>query len=713
MTDKFTIAGITDFNKIQYSFSSRETIWSPDQIKVFDGEREIPSEYITNIGVKSSFGVITLTERLDITRKYTLRIDGIGERTVVPTSVFDTEEFAALYHYDGGDLGAHIEKNRTVFKLWAPTASKVVLNLFDKGEGGKARMSVPMTRGDKGVWTERISCSHGTYYTYSVTTALGTAEAVDPYARTVGVGGKRGMVVDLSKTDPKGWDEDLEFSTGISKYTDAVIWEVHIRDFSNRIEDSAYKGKYLAFTERGLVNRDGIPVGVDHLVDMGITHVHLLPAFDYATVDEKNPDNGFNWGYDPQNYNAPEGSYSTDPYHGEVRIKEFKQMVKGLHDAGVGVVMDVVYNHTYESDGAFHKIVPYYYYRYTSAGMNMNASGCGNDTASERYMYGKFMVESLKYWLREYHLDGFRFDLMGLHDLATMKRIEHAVHAINPEALIYGEGWDMGTTIDGSPRATQYNIAGISASYGAVGAVAVFNDVMRDGLKGSAFYRGSRGYINGAPYEGVHRVKFGMLGGMAYGYGWGVADAAVVNYMSAHDNHTLWDKLALANADYDIETRVKMVKLGAAIIMLSRGIPFMQAGEEMLRSKDGDENSYRSSDEINNIRWEALKKGSAALSTYEYYRGLIKMRRAHRVFRSDGKVNLGFNEFHGGALAVYFDSTYDKALAIINPHSEPIDYIVDGSWGLIADGFRAGADIIEWHSGNVTVAPYSVNIYVR
>ena len=539
---------------------------------------------------------------------------------------------------------------------------------------------------------------------------MGTQEATDPYARAAGVNGNRSMVVDLSTTDPENWDES--FKAGITSYSQAVIWEVHVRDFSNTIADSQHKGKYLAFTERGLKNENGIPVGVDYLVDLGVTHVHLLPVYDYATVDETKLDTPqFNWGYDPKNYNVPEGSYSTDPYHGEVRIKEYKQMVQGLHDAGLGVIMDVVYNHTYDGNSAFNRIVPYYYYRYTPTGANTSASGCGNDTASERYMFRKFMVDSVRYWASEYDLDGFRFDLMGLHDLQTMQEIEKAVHEVNPEALIYGEGWTMGATVDGSDQANQGNISKITPH--GIGAVAVFNDVIRDGLKGSTFDTLSTGFISGSYAANKLKIQFGINGGTGIAATWNVKNQMSVNYMSAHDNHSLWDKLAISNPNDSVETRMAMNKLGAGIIMVSKGIPFMQAGEEMMRSKDGDENSYKSSDAVNNIRWNTLAEGSDAYAMMLYYKGLIEMRKAYPILGTDGSVKITYGSFGtDGMSALYEAADGTRALVLINPTSQAFPYTLEGQWNLIADGTRAGSQVLATESGNITVDGISIRIYL-
>ncbi|MBE6977320.1 MAG: type I pullulanase [Ruminococcaceae bacterium] len=715
---KFTLAGMIDFNTIQYSLTPKVTLTTLDQIKLYDGDREVPISSVTNMNVASTTANIKVEEKLDITKIYEIEIEGYGRKAVMPTRVFDSQEFIDNYTYDGDDLGPVIRGDNTTFKVWAPTASKVVLNLFEAGNGGSAYKTVEMVRGEKGVWEHTEPCGHGTYYTYSVTTAAGTQEATDPYAKSAGLNGDRSMVIDLDSTDPVNWD--APYTAGTDTYTQAVIWEVHVRDFSNKIVSSQYKGKYLAFTERGLTNSAGVSIGVDYLVNLGITHVHLLPVYDYATVDEANPDSQFNWGYDPKNYNVPEGSYATNPYDGAVRVNEYKQMVQALHEAGIGVVMDVVYNHTYDANSSLNRIVPYYYYRYTASGANSSASGCGNDTASERYMYRKFMVDSVSYWAEEYKLDGFRFDLMGLHDLETMRQIEQAVHAINPDALIYGEGWTMGSTIDGSAQANQTNIDNIKPSEGAAGAVAVFNDAIRDGLKGSVFQTTSKGYINGNFKGAALQVKFGIAGGgLNAGVGWRVSKNGVINYMSAHDNNTLWDKLALSNPDNTVEERLAMNRLGAAIVMISHGTPFWQAGEEMLRSKpkaDGgfDENSYKSSDEINNIDWEVLVPGSIEYEMMCYYQGLIAMRKSVSLFTAQSGVAVSFKDLPGGGMVVTFDNHMGGfAKVVINPTEQTDTFTLDGEWKLIATDTQAGSQTIRVDSGEVQIPARGILVYVN
>ncbi len=699
---EFKMAGIISPSEIRYSVAPAARIASLDEVRVLDGDREVPLAALDTLGEEKSTGVITTAEPLELSRIYRVEIEGFGSAPAVPTEVFDSEEFLAQYVYEGDDLGATIRGGETAFKLWAPTASAVTLRLFEKGDGGEPFEELAMERGEKGVWSAVYPCGHGIYYTYAVTTSLGTQEAVDPYARSAGVNGERGMVVDLVSTDPEGF-RDSGFIDSLRSYGDAVIWEVHVRDFSNTIASSQYPGKYLAFTETGLTNSAGVPIGVDYLRDLGVTHVHLQPVYDYATVDESSDKPQFNWGYDPKNYNVPEGSYSTDPYDGAVRVNEFKQMVQSLHAQGIGVVMDVVYNHTFSLDSNLNRIVPYYYYRYNPDGSPSNGSGCGNETASERAMFRKYMVDSICYWAREYQIDGFRFDLMALHDLETMQQIESALHAINPQALIYGEGWTGGgSTLPGTQRADQANIRTIKATNGGIGAVAVFNDAIRDGLKGSVFDIKSTGYINGsADKTTAARVIFGILGGnKSAGAGWNVNGSMVINYMSSHDNNTLWDKLALSCPDASEEELLAMQRLGASIVMISRGTPFFLAGEEMLRTKGGDENSYMSSDAVNNLDWEVLVPGSAAYEMSRFYRDLIAVRRSNGFFMNS---ELKAEAQDDSSITVLWSlGGKPLARAYINPNAETMRVTLpEGEWTVLIgsdEGSLSGETSVEGRS---------------
>ena len=684
----FHFAGIVEENKIKYMIEPAARLSSLDQFAVYCGDQKVEIANVSSLNNEVNNGTIELKEPVDVSALYTVEIEGYGKHTAVPTGIFDSKAFIENYTYDGDDLGAVITEEGTTFKVWAPTASKVVLNLFKAGNDCDTYATVDMERGERGVWSTVQDCGHGTYYTYTVTTAVGTQEAVDPYAKAVGVNGNRGMVVDLKSTDPEGFAEE-QFDANLSSYRDAIIWEVHVRDFSNRLEASNYKGKYLAFTETGLTNNSGIPAGVDYIRQLGVTHVHLQPVYDFATVDESSSKEEFNWGYDPKNYNAPEGSYSTDPYHGEVRINEFKQMVQALHAQGLGVVMDVVYNHTYDGNSCLNKIVPYYYYRYTATGENANGSGCGNETASDRYMFRKYMIDSVSYWQKEYHIDGFRFDLMGLHDTTTMQKIENAVHTYNPQALLYGEGWTGDTSpLNPSQQAVQKNIKNVKASRGAIGSVAVFNDAIRDGLKGSVFDSKAKGYISGDPSKGnANKILFGITGGEhKVGVTWRIENAMIINYMSSHDNRTLWDILANGAPSASKEERIAMNRLGATVVLISKGTPFWLAGEEMLRTKNGDENSYKSSDEVNNIKWDVLQEGSDEYAMVEFYRSLIELRKAHDWIRNSNVTGEVLEE-NNALKVLYADGEKTEGAAFVNPGDAPMTVTLpEGTWTVLLGG---------------------------
>ncbi|MBQ5952392.1 MAG: type I pullulanase [Lachnospiraceae bacterium] len=710
----FASCGIISLNEIQYAIAPAMLIESLSAVHVYEEGKEVPIASLSSLNSEVEIGIIETKEPLDIRKNYSVTIDGFGTAPALPTKLFDSPEFIAEYVYDGDDLGAVIGKDgKTTFKVWAPTASKVVLNLFEAGDGGDAFEKADMVLGDKGVWSYTADCGHGTYYTYSVTTAAGTQDAVDPYAKAAGVNGERGMVIDLASTDPDGFRKTA-YDPDLDSYQDAVIWEVHVRDFSNKLAASKYPGKYLAFTETGLTNASGLPAGVDYLRKLDITHVHLQPVYDYQTVDETHPEDQFNWGYDPKNYNVPDGSYSTDPYHGEVRVNEFKQMVKALHENGIGVVMDVVYNHTYDGNSNLNKIVPYYYYRYTKDGKNSNGSGCGNETASERAMFRKYMVDSVTYWLTEYDLDGFRFDLMALHDVDTMQAVETAVHTIKPKALIYGEGWTGGaTTLPENRQMTQRNASKITWTGDAIGGIAVFNDTIRDGLKGSVFEKTGAGYINGeATKTTAKNVMFGLSGAEnEYRQTWSSDDQMVINYMSCHDNNTLWDKLHATCPDAAEEELLKMNRLGAAAVMFAKGTPFFLAGEEMLRTKQGDSNSYNSSDEINNIDWDALTPDSEAWKMANYYAELISVRENNSFIK---EADQSFELLDGNAIECTWsetaaDGSQGKVLGImiLNPADTELKaQLPEGKYKVLTDSDEGSVD------GSSVTVPAKAMVFV-
>lgn len=557
-------------------------------------------------------------------------------------NIFVTNEFEEKYCYDGKDLGATYSKDKTVFKVWAPTADKVSLTLYSKGSSEEAGDSVlgqyDLNLSDKGVYVCEVEGDlHGTYYTYNVTVKGVAKETCDVYAKASGVNSLRSMVVDLSKTNPEGWENDKHVTFPLEA---TQIWEVHVGDFSND-ETSGIKpehrGKFLAFTDmESTLNGDGVhPTCVNYLKKLGITHVHLLPSYDYGSIDESKENENINWGYDPVNYNVPEGSYSTNPYDGVVRIKEFKEMVMALHKAGISVVMDVVYNHTYSLDSVFEKTVPGYYYRQDENGKYTDGSACGNDTASDREMYRRYMIDSVMYWANEYHIDGFRFDLMGLHDVETMNKIRAAVNTIEgygKEMIIYGEPWSAGPSgfREGVVPADKKAINELAPG------ITVFNDDIRDAVKGPFNKLDVPGYVNGKADKEDDIMQV-IPGGFAADFGVQPEDPTkVINYVSAHDNSTLWDKLVdsvLKDNSYTVrnEKLVAMNKLAATIVQFSKGIPFMQAGEEGARTKFGEDNSYNMSKEINNINWARMYEYEDLI---EYYRGLMAIRNEYSQIKS-------------------------------------------------------------------------------
>ena len=549
-------------------------------------------------------------------------------------SLFPSLEFQERFHY-AGELGAIYHKHQTTFKLWAPTATEVVLITYPSGHNGIGHAH-PLTLDKNGVWVKTLPGDlHGVYYTYRVTVEGKTQEAVDPYAKAVGVNGKRGMVVDLERTNPKGWGRFQR--PALQQHQDAIIYEAHIRDISiDPASGIHFKGKYLGLTEQNTKGPGGVKTGLDHLKELGITHLHLLPVYDFYTVDEADPSTKeYNWGYDPHNYNALEGSYSIDPFNGEVRIKEFKEMVKTLGENGIGVILDVVYNHTYLTDNSnLNKIVPGYYYRQDAYGKFTNGSGCGNELATERSMVRKMIIDSIMYWAQEYKIAGFRFDLMGLYDIETMNQIREALNTIDPSIIMYGEGWTGGH----SPLADHKKA--LKGSMHQMPGIAAFNDDTRDGIKGNVFDQGNCGFINGANWA-KESVKFGIVGGIQHyqvnnhgvcysHHPWASEPSQTVNYAEAHDNLTLWDKLAASVNWANEQERIKMQKMAGAIILTSQGIPFLHAGMEFLRTKYGEYNSYNLPDEINMIDWERKMQ---YYDVFEYYQGLIQLRKSFSAFR--------------------------------------------------------------------------------
>lgn len=641
-------------------------------------------------------------------------------------------QYASLAEYPVyafADLGATYSPAGTTFKLWSPGAQAARLHLYTNDASAPA--STLDLVADNDVWTTQVDEDlDGTYYTFQIKWEdEWLPEATDPYARAAGTNGLRGQIVDLEATDPEGWDDD-DF-VALATPTDAVIYELHVRDLSIA-ENSGieHKGKFLGLAERGttLSEDTAVSTGLDHLVEMGVTHVHLLPSFDYLSVDEARLDTPqYNWGYDPQNYNVPEGSYSTDPSDGKVRIREFKQMVSALHDAGIGVVMDVVYNHTGRSENSkFQHLVPDYFYRFNEDGTMSNASGCGNEIASERPMVRKYIRESVAYWMREFHVDGFRFDLMGIHDIATMNEISKVAHEINPDVLLYGEGWTAGSSpLPDSLRALKVNTPRLDR-------VAAFSDDVRDALKGSVFDHEERGFVSGAN-DRAESVKFGIVGAtrhpqIAYdsvNYSsapWAPQPTQCVNYVSCHDNHTLYDRILISNPDASPRDRERMQRLALATVLTSQGIPFLHAGTEFLRSKEGNENSYNAPDEINAIRWAEKQRHA---ETVDYVRNLIALRRTHPAFRLGMteaiSKHLTFIDTEGnGQLIAYRiqdapgDGWTDVIVVLNGDPNRHTVALPEGNWRQVVNRDTVDPDRVDRTiNGNATVEGVSANIYVR
>ena len=631
---------------------------------------------------------------------------------------YSTRAFETAFTYTGSDLGAVWTKEKTSFRLWAPTAKCVCVNLYRSGTQGTDDLieRIPMTYDVEGAWlAEKAGDLNGTYYTYQVTVNGKTIESCDPYAKTTGVNGMRAMVIDLESTNPDGWDSDRDPNAGC-KITDAVLYELHVRDLSmDRSSGIHNKGKFLGVIETGTKTKTGFPTGLDHIKNMGITHLHLLPIFDYGSVDESDPKlRQFNWGYDPVNFNVPEGSYSTDPFNGAVRVKEMKQMVKGLHDNGISVVMDVVYNHVFHTDEfCFNRIVPGYFSRENGTGTYSNGSCCGNDTASERSMVRKFIVDSVNYWADEYHIDGFRFDLVGLIDTATINEIMDTVHKKHPNVIFYGEGWTMPTDVTkpGYDMTTQTHSAQVPG-------FSFFSDTIRDLLRGSVFDHSLPGFVSGAVCS--KDTLDACFMGVPH---WAASPDQCVNYVSCHDNNTLIDRIALATPNSTAEERIRMNRLAATFCMLSQGVPFFQAGEEMLRTKPAkggkfDENSYRSPDSVNALKWNDLEK-EAYQKTCSYYKGLIAFRKAHPALRMATREEIwkSIHPIHCENLhtvAYLIDGNNERLFVAFNADTQAISLTLpEGKWNVCIRDDIAGTQSLAELGGSVSISPISSLVLVQ
>ena len=631
--------------------------------------------------------------------------------------------------YNGSDLELTVDASGTHFALWSPEASAARVNIYDTDRNTPAVHVLDMTKGDSGVW--RVSVPqrlYGKFYTFSIKhNGRWLDETPGVWAKAVGTNGHRAAIIDFDTTDPAGWSDDR--GPVVDNITDVVLYEMHHRDFS--VDPSSgivNKGKFLALTEAGTHNQTGESTGIDHLKELGVTHVHILPSYDYNSVDEANlPSNQYNWGYDPYNYNVPEGSYSTNPADPVVRVREMKEMIKALHDAGIGVVMDVVYNHTADNDGSnFSLTAPGYYYRHRSDGSYSDASGCGNETASERKQMSDFIVNSVKYWANEYHVDGFRFDLMAIHDTETMDRVAAELKKINPSIFVYGEGWTAGDSpLPAERRALKENVAKMEG-------IAVFSDDIRDAVKGHYSNAADRGFATGKPGN-EETVKIGIVASTAHPqvdyskgnnskFAYASAPTQIINYVSCHDDLTLTDKLAKSMPEASETERQRAARLAQTIVFTSQGTPFMFAGEEVFRDKKGVHNSYKSPDSINAIDWNLKHKNS---EQFEYYRQLIKLRKEHPAFRMTTADQIArhlvFDEKTDENVISYTlrdhanGDVWKEIKVVFNGNPKAMEVkVAKRNWTVIAEDGRIDADGLgSSRGGKISVAPTSALILAR
>lgn len=646
--------------------------------------------YDINSGDITNKVKIITEQKIDLKQTYKVKIENLADTNTEIGKVIRSEEFDNLFYYGGNDLGNTYTPQHTKFRLWAPTASEAKLVTYKKWSD-KIGAEINMQQGEKGTWTSELKGNQkGLFYTYKVKIGDKWTEAVDPYVRAASVNGDKGAVVNLEETNPKKWKANKK--PKFKNPEDAIIYELHVRDLSIQPESGIkQKGKYLGVTEKGTKGPEGVKTGLDHIKDLGVTHVQFLPIFDYASVNEETLNEPqYNWGYDPKNFNVPEGSYSTNPYEPTVRITELKQMVQTLHNNNLRVVMDVVYNHMYNAaESNFHKLVPGYYYRYNEDGTFANGTGVGNDTASERKMMRKFMIDSVTYWAKEYNLDGFRFDLMGIHDYETMNEIRKAVNQIDPSIILHGEGWDLNTPLAAELKANQKNAEKMKG-------IAHFNDNIRDGLKGSVFEEKENGFINGK--ENMEdRIKKGITAGIDYDTNSSTYQdpEQVLTYVEAHDNHTLWDKLELTNPGDSDEVRTQMHKLSSSILLTSQGIPFLHAGQEFMRTKYGDHNSYKSPDSINQMDW--LRRATFN-NEVDYMKGLIELRKKYSAFRMTSaeqiKTHVSFIDAPKNTVAYIIEGNKHEYFTVAhNANREAVEITLPskGPWKVLVDGKQAGS----------------------
>src|SRR5690554_722063 len=734
---KFRQAYFADSKTIK--FTSTEAVLESNFSLLVNGDSITYNSFESN-GLTST---VTLNNELNFSNSYQVSATFSDNNTdtfnVTYDGIYDTDEFNDAYAYEGSDLGAVVKDDVTSFRLWAPVSTEVKLNLYETGTASTDPIPlevITMTRDIKGTFFHQIDDNlHGTYYTFSVTNGGVTYEVVDPYAKSTGVNGGRGLVVDFSKTNPDGFEYG-NLANNMTNETDAIIYELHVRDLTiheswNGSEEN--RGKYLGLAESG-TKYNGYTTGFDHIKELGVTHVQLLPFFDFGVIDETRHDdptyeNIFNWGYMPLHFNTLEGTYSSNPYDGLVRINEMKQVIAAYTEANIRINMDVVYNHSgLSADSNFNLIVPGYYHRMTESNSFSNGSGTGNEMASERFMMRKFIVESVEFWAKEYNIAGFRFDLMALHDLETMREIVKVLNDIDPTIMVYGEPWMGGTTtLPASEQAGKTNLHLLDG-------VGAFNDDLRDGVKGSVFVSKEGGFVQGNfNNQLTNRVKYGIAGGIKFEgleesllsntRVWHTSPLKTINYVTAHDNNTLHDKLHMTLED-DNKTHLitPMIKQANAIVLTSQGVSFLHAGDEFARTKPAasgsgfDSNSYESPDSVNQIRWD--QKGDH-LDLFEYFKGLIKLRKSEDLFRltsaEDILEKLEFVYENTKGLIAYTLSDDDSNYLVLhnaNQKNTRVKLPKGGGWHVIVDGNTAGTESINTYKGGQRVRLDANSTYV-
>lgn len=654
-----------------------------------------------------TFAKIELSEDVKMGSKLTILKEGFIEKEVILGDVLSSENFEKLFYYEGNDLGNAYSVNKTSFKVWAPTAKEIILVSY-KNWDDKIGIEFIMKKGEKGTWTLDLEGDQkNTFYTYKVKNGEVLNEVVDPYARSVSANGDRGAIIDLKETNPKVWT--VGEKPNLMNLNDAIIYELHVRDFSiDENSGMVNKGKFLAFTETATKGSDGKATGVDYIKKLGVTHVALMPIFDFSGVDETSLKPQFSWGYDAKNYNVPEGSYSTDPYNPITRVKELKQTVQSLHNNGLRVIMDVSHAHIYNNiNSSLNKLVPGYFYRNSKDALNSSESE--KSLKSENAMTKKFIMDSVLYWAQEYNLDGFRFDSMGQLDVKTMNEIRKRISSIDPSILIIGDSSDLEEPLTEKTKATQSNSSEMPG-------IAHFNHLVSDAIKGSIFDVKAKGFVNGKVLSEID-IKKGIVGGIDYSSAiktsGKVEPVQSINYAEAHDNNTLWDKLTITNPKDNEETRLKMHKMADAIVLTSQGIPFFQAGQEFLRTKARSNNSSKSPDSINMLNWTQKSQNTESV---DYIKGLIELRKTHPAFKMTSaemiKKNLNFLVVPENVVAYEMNynanmDTWDNIVVAFNANKEEktIQLSKKGTWNIVVNGEKAGVKTIKQFKGDSLVVP--------